>query len=109
VQELTKMINAKNESNTASNAQPGGTLVVVKAPVLAPADQKQEAKKAKTATKSHAVLHLCVPERVLCLSLWVFICPSRWLQQLMYPVWLHDVVVGVFLFAGEALHAEACD
>jgi hypothetical protein len=53
VQELTKMINAKNESNTASKAQQtGGTLAVVKAPVLAPADQKQKAKTAKAAAKS---------------------------------------------------------
>lgn len=48
--ELTKMINANNEGNAASKAQQsGGQLAVVKAPVLAPADQKQKAKQAKTA------------------------------------------------------------
>jgi hypothetical protein len=52
-QDLTKMINANNESNVASKAQQtGGTLTIVKAPVLAPADQKQKAKQAKAATKS---------------------------------------------------------
>lgn len=49
-QDLTKMINANNESNLASKAQQsGGNLSVVKAPVLAPADQKQKAKQAKAA------------------------------------------------------------
>lgn len=48
--DLTKMINANNESNLASKAQQsGGHLAVVKAPVLAPADQKQKAKQAKAA------------------------------------------------------------
>jgi hypothetical protein len=47
-QDLTKMINANNEGNAASKAQQsGGNLAVVKAPVLAPADQKQKAKAAK--------------------------------------------------------------
>eukprot|EP00878_Enallax_costatus_P004551 GHUV01004792.1.p1 GENE.GHUV01004792.1~~GHUV01004792.1.p1 ORF type:complete len:101 (+),score=40.96 GHUV01004792.1:265-567(+) len=51
--ELTKMINANNESNLASKAQQsGGHLAVVKAPVLAPADQKQKAKQAKAADAS---------------------------------------------------------
>ena len=50
MQDLTKMINANNESNAASKAQQsGGHLAVVKAPVLAPADQKQKAKQAKAA------------------------------------------------------------
>eukprot|EP00882_Tetradesmus_deserticola_P008592 GHRQ01009060.1.p2 GENE.GHRQ01009060.1~~GHRQ01009060.1.p2 ORF type:complete len:101 (+),score=40.70 GHRQ01009060.1:190-492(+) len=51
--DLTKMINQKNESNAAGKAQQsGGQLCVVKAPVLAPADQKQKAKQAKTAAPS---------------------------------------------------------
>ncbi|KAF8072538.1 hypothetical protein HT031_000198 [Scenedesmus sp. PABB004] len=47
--DLTKMINANNESNAAAKAQQsGGHLTVVKAaPVLAPADAKQKAKAAK--------------------------------------------------------------
>lgn len=48
--DLTKMINANNESNLARKAQQsGGNLAVVEAPVLAPADQKQKAKQAKAA------------------------------------------------------------
>ncbi|KAF6264401.1 aspartic peptidase domain-containing protein [Scenedesmus sp. NREL 46B-D3] len=51
--DLTKMINQKNESNAAGKAQQsGGQLSVVKAPVLAPADQKQKAKQAKAAAPS---------------------------------------------------------
>ncbi len=51
LQDLTKMINANNEGNAASKAQQsGGHLTVVKAPVLAPADQKQKAKQAKAAS-----------------------------------------------------------
>lgn len=51
--DLTKMINASNESNLASKAQQsGGNLNVVKAPMLAPADQKQKAKQAKASAKA---------------------------------------------------------
>lgn len=51
-QELTRLINANNESAVASKAQQsGGHLAVVKAPVLAPADQKQKGKSAKASAE----------------------------------------------------------
>ncbi|GBF90390.1 hypothetical protein Rsub_02496 [Raphidocelis subcapitata] len=48
-QDLTKMINSKNEGNIAAKAeQAGGHLKMVRAPpVLAPADAKKKAKAAK--------------------------------------------------------------
>jgi hypothetical protein len=63
LQELTRLINANNESAVASKAQQsGGHLAVVKAPVLAPADQKQKSKSAKMGASGNwmqAVLFHC--------------------------------------------------
>ncbi|KIZ00713.1 hypothetical protein MNEG_7249 [Monoraphidium neglectum] len=56
-QELSKMINKKNESNFAAKAeQAGGQMKMVKAPppVLAPADAKKRAKEAKETKRAGA-------------------------------------------------------